>query len=291
MIVRAALLVLGMALVGLGLPRVDHTRTARSIDNALLFLPDGREMDLAATGQEEALADLLWARAVLTFGERWGADQSAEWVEWMHRMVLVVTELDPHWRTPYFYGSSLMRVLGDVDASDEILRRGFRELPNDPFFPFSLGMNCYVYREDPGCAARWFEVAATKPGAARWVAGAAARMREDAGDRRAAIAYLERSVAEATTEEARADSLWQLGRLRHNDIVDAWTPACRAFAAELGRPPTSAEEFARWAGRPLPSNPRGDEWVVGADGIVRSEAAERERVRRLRQAEWKLAGR
>lgn len=284
------LLLAGAGLVGVGLPRVDHTRHARSIDNALLFLPNGREVELAATGQEEAIADLLWARAVLTFGERWGKDQSAEWVEWMYRMVLVVTELDPGWRTPYFYGSALMRVLGDVDASDEILSRGHAALPEDPFFPFSMGMNCYVYRDDAACAARWYEIAASKPGAARWIAGAAAKMREDAGDRSAAIAYLENVLRSNPSPEVRTDSQWQLDRLRHNDIVDAWAPACRAFAAQNGRPPRSVAELELYAGAPMPPNPRGDAWVIGHDGLVRSAAAEGERVRRLRKAEWKLAG-
>lgn len=279
----APVLALAAALaVGAALPAVDATRTARSIDNALLFLPEGRQLRMAATGQEELLSDVLWMRAVLTFGERWGSDTSTAWPEWMKRMVLVVTELDPSWRTPYFYGGALLRVIGDLEGSNEVFRRGHEALPDDFFFPFSLGMNAFVYGGRPGEAARWLEVASGLPDAPRWIAGAAAKMRADAGDRRAAVAYLEGVVRDTDREEVRADAEAQLGRLRHDDLVDAWTPLCRQFEAERGRRLQTPDELAAYAGRPLPPNPRGDAWTVGADGVVRSERAEAERVRRAR---------
>jgi len=279
-------LVAGSTLVGVALPAVDHTREARTIDNALLFLPSGRQLHLVSSGQAEVLADLLWVKAVLTFGERWERTSDTTWVTWLERMVETVNTLDPHWRTPYFYGGMVLRVVDRIDASDAVFRRGADALPDDWFFPFSMGMNAYLYRDDTAEAARWVERAAPLPEAPLWLPALAAEFRQRSGDRSNAIAYLEEVKARTTLPEVRADADRQLARLHHNGLVDAWAPACRDFRAQVGRPLASVEEFERVFGRALPANPRGGDWIVGRDGVVRDAVAERERRNRRLRDEW-----
>lgn len=275
---------LGAALAAVAQPRADATRTPRGERAAVLFAPDGATLRVAASGFHEVAADVLWFRAALVFGERYQADPDPAWTEVFARTVLAVTELDPTWRTPYFYGGSLLRVLGNIEASDEVFRRAVEHRPDDWYFAFSLGMNEYLYRDDPRAAAAWFERAAALPKAPAWYAAAAAAMRHAAGEREPAIRYL-RDVLQRTESPAiRADTERQLGRLLHNQLVDGWEGACKAWRVANGRRLERPEDLAR-LGFTLPPNPRGDAWVVGLDGVVRSAESEADRLGKVRNAE------
>jgi hypothetical protein len=269
---------------------VDTTRHARAIDDALLFVPEPAELRLAATGFEEPLASLFWVRTVLVFGERYDTARGGAWTEWLHRMVSAVNTLDPTWRTAYFYGGTLLRVVGDIEGSDAVFTEATRNLPDDPFFPFSLGMNAYLYRDDPATAGVFIGQAALLPGAPSWYAAAAAAMTARSGARDAGIDYLERVRATTDNPAIREDAERQLGRLRHAALVDGWTDACRRYRDEHGAPLPSPQALSE-LGIVLPENPRGDAWIVGSDGVVRSEGAEEERRKRARRDEWHLVGR
>jgi tetratricopeptide (TPR) repeat protein len=280
------------AAVAAAQPAVDATRVQRQLAQRLLFVPDGRALRIASSGFAEPAASVLWIRIVLVFGDRFeeGVLQP-EWSEWLRRTLAATYELDPHWRTPYYYGGLMLRVLGDIDGSDAVFLRATDALPNDWFYPFQLGMNHYLHRDDPDEAARWIAEAARRPGAPRWYAAVAAAMRERHGDRDAAVAYLEGILASNPDPANRAYAEDKLGRLRHNALVEGWEATCRAFRVASGRRLESPDELATLLGAPLPPSPRGDAWVVGLDGVVRSEGAERDALRRERRLEWEHAGR
>ena len=71
----------GGAMASGAMPEVDRTRAPRAVDEALVFVPDGRTVRIAATGQEEPLSNIFWVRAVLIFGERWDGGQAGEWTD------------------------------------------------------------------------------------------------------------------------------------------------------------------------------------------------------------------
>lgn len=286
--VLASVALLGALLTAVAQPRVDDTRLARTSASILLFAPDGEQLRLVASGFEEVFADVLWSRAVLIFGERFGDERASDWNEWFRRTVEAVVVLDPRWRTPHMYGGALLRVLGDVEGSNAIFEHGSEHLPHDATFPFSRGMNAYLYEDDPETAAKWLEEASRRPNAPAWYAAGAAAMRHRAGASDAAIRYLREQIGTTDDDAVRAEATRQLGRIVHDRLVDTWEDACRAFRAENGRLLASPDELAARLGRALPENPRGDAWIVGADGVVRSAAAERERLRRARMGEWDL---
>lgn len=267
-------------------PQIDATRVARIRAGKLEFVPDGRQLRVAATGFEEVVADLLWVRTVLAFGE-WTAGEARFSTEWLKRNIRAVTELDPKWRTAYFYGGITLRVVKDLDGSDEVFRRGAEALPDDPFFPFSIGMNAYLYRDDVEAAAEWVAKAAVLPGAPSWYPAAAAGMRHREGDTAAAIHYLEGVLASTSSKAVRRDTERKLAEVRHHQLVASWAEACAAWRTRNGRP-LPAPEALRELGFSLPANPMGDAWVVGADGVVRGAAAEARRVEKARAAELLL---
>jgi hypothetical protein len=268
-------------------PRVDGTRRQRGVDDGLEQAPDPRTVRAIASGFEEPLAHVLWMRAVLEFGTRYGGTVAPEFSSWLATCVEAINVLDPKWRAPYSYMVGSFRALGDIDASDVVLERARVAFPDDYWFPFSQGMGAYLYRDDPEAAARFLSEAADLPGAPEWYRAAAGAMHEKKGRREAAIRYLEEQLEETLSPQQRASVLRKLAAVRHDALVDQWDEACRAAYAQRGLPLASPGALAS-LGFSLPENPRGDAWVVGRDGVVRSEGAELERRRAARASERRL---
>lgn len=284
-LVLGASAVLGAAVVAIAQPHADATRRARAEDKTLVFAPNGPMIRATSLDQHEPTADVLWIRSVLVFGDHWKRDPDPTWIAWLRGTILAVVDLDPTWRSPYFYGGSLLRVLGDIDGADAVFSRGADALPDDGYFAFSVAMDHYIYREDPTLAAEWMERAATAPKGGRWYAAAAAALRSHGGDRDGAIAYLEAQRNAAPSEPELADIDTQLGRLYHDRLAEGFLPACEAYRELHGHPPPDPESLFSWARTPVPPNPRGDAWQIGNDGCVRSVGAEESRLRKLRKAE------
>lgn len=284
---QAALLLFGTAAMLQAQPRADETRLRRAAEQVVAFAPDGAQVRMVASGFEEPLADLFWVRAVLLFGEQLSNDAPGHWREWFRRTIEAVTSLDPTWRTPYYYGGTLLRVLGDIDGSDLIFTRAIENRPDDYFFPFSLAMNAYLYREDTATATMWMDHAARLPGAPTWYAGAAAGMHKRGGDRKAAMAYLQDVLRTTDNPAIAEEARGQIARMVHDELVDGWTEACLAHLATTGAPLSSPEAIAS-LGIALPENPIGAAWVVGGDGVVRSAGAEEKRAGKARRAELSI---
>ncbi len=290
-IVLTAVSILGVALAAWAQPRADTTRHARNLAQARVFLPDPSTTKLAASGFENALASLIWLRAGLVYGAEVevGGRAPPDLPPWFEGMVHTANALDPRWRTPYFYGGLLLRAAGDLPASDRILEAGAAAFPQDWFFPANRAMNAYLHEDDPGAAATWMARAAELPGAPFWYRASAAGMKEKSGERAGAIRFLEEELAATTDPYVRQDMERSLHRLRHNALVAGWEDACRA-AARAGHRLRQPQELAA-LGFTLPENPRGDDWVVGRDGVVRSATSELERARRAALAERALVAR
>lgn len=287
---RAHLLVLVLAgggVAAVAQPRADASRVPRAIDDALIFLPRPDTIRVAASGFDETVADFLWIRAVLLFGDRFDSDRSQAWRLWLAGMLTTISTLDPAWPSVYHYGGAMLRVVGEVDASSTLFQRCTEAIPDDGWCAFSLGMNHYLYRKDVAEAQRWIHEASQKPGAPGWWSSAAARMTSSTGAIGTAIDYVDSQLAEARTDAEREFLTLQKQRLQHDQLVEGWTETCLRYRDEHGEPLPSVEALVA-LGVEVPANPRGGEWVVGRDGVVRGEGAERERRRRVRAEERRL---
>lgn len=287
MLLRLLLVPVTFALaVAIG-PRIDASRGSRGIDDGLDQAPDPRTIRAVASGFEEPMAHLLWTRAVLEFGSRYGGAPEPEFSAWLARCIEAINALDPQWRAPYSYMVGSFRALGDIESADAVLVRAREAFPEDFWFPFSQGMSAYLYRGDPETAAGFLSEAAALPGAPAWYRAAAAGMHEKKGRREAAIHYLEEQLDDTLSPKQRESLLRKLASVRHDQVVEQWEDACRAYFQEHGTPLASADALAG-LGFVLPENPRGDAWIVGNDGVVRSEGSEDERKRTAQLAERRL---
>jgi hypothetical protein len=108
----------------------------------LLYVPPPQRIEGLAVGYREALADLLWIRAVLLAGDpRQGGD-----IVFLTRHLDAISTLAPRFLRPYQWGSVFIiyaRASLDRDTVDRALaysRRGLAQYPEDPDLLFSTGM-------------------------------------------------------------------------------------------------------------------------------------------------------
>ncbi|MEL6343842.1 MAG: hypothetical protein AAFV53_11965 [Myxococcota bacterium] len=248
----------------------DQHRNLSESDRRIL-VPSAEAIDVATLGYSSLFADLYWIRAVLVFSKLYSA-KSAEDILWLDAMLDTVSTLDPKWRTVYFHGGSMLRVVGAYDESDQLFLAGHRNLPNDPYFPFSIGMNAYLYHKDYQKAAKYFQIAAKMPDAPAWYAAAAAGMMNEGGQRRTAIIYLRQQFETASSEEVRESLRYKLTLLLHEEFVEHIDQQRQAFIAEYGRDIGSLDELGE-----LPPDPFEVGWIIAPDGKIRS-AQEEERL-------------
>jgi hypothetical protein len=280
---RSALLLTGAVVFGALANRAhratDEGRFAARRAQMAEYQPNGEALKVAALGQPTLLADAMWVRAVLQFTDVMDGSQ-VDGTRWLQATLDAVTSLDPGWRTPYFYGGVFMRVLGDIDGSDRVFEAGMSALPADPFFPFSIGMNAYLHRGDSDVAAEMMKHAATLPGAPVWYGAAAASFIEQRGQRAAAVRYLDEELGRTTNPAVRASLESRRAGLIHDELCEKLEELVARFTAEVGRAPRAISELGE-----LPPDPYGVGWVLGPDGVVRSEHVDESLARAARTDE------
>jgi hypothetical protein len=265
----------------------DEHRHSTDIDTELLFLPSPATFQLATMGFHEPVADLLWVRAVLLFGERHGSDPDPRWGAWLAGMIEAIAALDPGWKTPYHYGGTMLRSIEAVDASDHIFELGAEAFPDDAYFPFSLGMNHYLLRGDAPTAVVWIEEAAGRPNAPNWYRVAAAGLLAKQDMRPVAIRFLEEQ-RETTTDPAILEMIeGRLTKLHHDHWVDTFEQVRARYRQRFGADIIEPADLEK-LGLTLPPDPYGERWIMGADGVLRSSAREREEAQKARDAERSL---
>lgn len=277
---RPTLVALAVLLCGAGLAhtaqrRVDPLRRASTAGQAMLFAPDGATLRVGALDYHVHLADLMWVRTALSFGERFGTStQDEAWARWFAISARAVSELDPAWRTPYVYGGTMLRVMGLLDESTAMFEAGFRALPHDFSLPFSVGMNHYLYGQDPDTAARWLRVASEIEGAPEWYAVAALAFQERKYERQQAIHFLRDELSGTTDPNLRAALEQRLNGLMHDEMAEQLTRMAAELAQARGREVKDpAELVAARRLEALPPDPLGARWIVDVDSQIRSQTA------------------
>lgn len=111
-------------------------------DESLLYLPPAERLGPLSLGYKEALADLIWLRAVIFAG----TGKQGEKIDWLRRYVNTINHLAPTFRQPYQWGSVVTIYSGRdidqsmIDQSVQILKDGLSHFPEDHEMLFTLGM-------------------------------------------------------------------------------------------------------------------------------------------------------
>jgi hypothetical protein len=184
-------------------------------------------LKLVALRYREALADLLWVRALLYFGISHELDRAPRHIDLHMEAVLA---LDPHFERAYRTAAGLSRYRpvpkrAALERAIEFLVRGAERFPEQWRFPFFIGAH---YLEMPArspaertrlrlMAADWVQRAAllgAGRGAPDWLANLAATVRTEEGQREIALRYLEEMLLTAPDEATRAQVRAKILQLR-----------------------------------------------------------------------------
>lgn len=137
----------GAGLAHWGQQRRDEVRWEKAGEERLGFLPPGETFRWLSLGFDIQISDWVWLKTVLLFGDYdLGVDDS-NLQDWLERSLNVSMQLDPEWHTLYSYGGLMLKVVGDIDASNRLLRNSLEEFPQDHYFAFSLAANHFLQGE------------------------------------------------------------------------------------------------------------------------------------------------
>jgi hypothetical protein len=157
-----------VAVVAAGVAVMAHAgaRQARpyEADASDPIAPSAGVLRVASLGRPTLAASVLWMQVGAQFAETEDL-VDPETSRWIHQSVLTCGELDPDWAAPWIFGAMMLERQGDVDAHEDVLRRAMDRWPDEPWFPFTLGMSRYRNRGDATGAIGWIERAAAIPGA------------------------------------------------------------------------------------------------------------------------------
>lgn len=112
-------------------------------DRDTLYLPAPHHMVRMSNGYREALADLVWVRALIFAGEHFGYAEP----RWVERYVDTINALAPNFRRPYLWGGVTAIYSGAekierpaVDLATRIYRSGLERFPEDHQLLYHFGM-------------------------------------------------------------------------------------------------------------------------------------------------------
>lgn len=111
-------------------------------DQDVLYLPPAEHLAPMSLGYTEALADLIWIRAVIFAGDRVGATNYT----WITEYLEAIHSLSPQFRRPYAWGGVAFIYSGEnidramVDRAIALYERGLEHYPEDHELLFAAGM-------------------------------------------------------------------------------------------------------------------------------------------------------
>ena len=140
----AALLLTGLiGLTSLMHGRVDQRRAELPAEQDIAVLPTPRTLEAMSLGYREALADLVWIRALVFAGEQLAQTDAAM----VGRYVDGITTLAPRFHRPYLWGGITAIYGGSgridrpmVEQAARIYRAGLRQFPRSHQLLYALGM-------------------------------------------------------------------------------------------------------------------------------------------------------
>lgn len=109
----------------------------------LLYLPAPSHLRTMSVGYREALADLIWIRALIFAGSHIGDEQ----ITWSDNYVEAITHLAPRFHRPYLWGGITAVYSGSAQVDREMVERaaalyrtGLEQFPESHELHYTLGM-------------------------------------------------------------------------------------------------------------------------------------------------------
>uniref|UniRef100_A0A7C4U793 Tetratricopeptide repeat protein n=1 Tax=candidate division WOR-3 bacterium TaxID=2052148 RepID=A0A7C4U793_UNCW3 len=114
----------------------------KDINTELLYFPKGENVKYIVSGFNNLLADLLWIRGAVYYGDekiRGGK------FEYLYHIYDIITSLDKRFLNGYIFGSFFINYqLKNLKLAIQLLDKGIRELPDEWVLHFYKGFMYYI---------------------------------------------------------------------------------------------------------------------------------------------------
>jgi len=200
------------------------TRPAAATANPVVFVPSSSVYKHLPPSAKATLADVYWLTTIQYYGEHLKSDHR---LDSLPAMVRLVTDLSPHFKEAYFFGSFAMIDVGQPGVAYALLSKGFAANPDDWRFPAYLGFFAYTYASGAhkaAVAAQWYAAAARLPGAPPFVSRLAAELAAKANDKQTAIdlwtqVYIQGDKYQRQKAVSALDKLLPAGKIAREKAV------------------------------------------------------------------------
>jgi len=188
---------------------------------------------------------------------------------WLYSNLQVVTDLDPYFEDPYYFGNAVLTWnTGMFNQANKLLQKGTDARTWDWQLPFFIGFNKFYFLNESKGGADYLLIAAKRPGASPYLPALAARLYNSAGRTENAIAFLltfwenERDARIRKNYEIRIDALRKILFLEK---------AVTAYKKKTGRLPQNLNILVE-AGliREIPQDPYGGTFYIDKDGSIKT---------------------
>lgn len=229
--------------------------------------PDPLVLQILALGDPLSAADLTWLETTNYFGGQDGAEQ---WYARLSGLLNAIVSLDPEFEYAYLFGgNALSSSISGVDAADDILERGLKHFPKNWRFPFYIGLNAYIFRDDYKRAGQFIGQAAGYPGAPSFLAAFSTRLLASSGDcdesMRMVQSLLQKSkdkVVQKNLQERQRYLVWEC----NYQILEQVN---QQYQKQKNTLPKSINAFVQSGILPkIPADPYGGHWSIDPDGKI-----------------------
>ena len=153
---RRVLVVLVVLACAAGVVAYQVTRPDRAPANPKVFVPSPKFFQDFSPSFRTSIADAYYLMMVQYYGEHVNGDGK---LDSLPAMADLVTSLSPHFTRAYLFSAFALIDAGRPDAGYALLKKGFKENPDDWHFPAYLGF--FAYRYGSGETRTWRRPAGT----------------------------------------------------------------------------------------------------------------------------------
>ncbi|UCD86024.1 MAG: hypothetical protein JSU92_07470 [Deltaproteobacteria bacterium] len=153
-----------------------------------MTLPRGDYLKIAVLGYDQIAADFYWLKTIQYIGDK---QRKISGYPMVYPLVDLVTDLDYRFDYAYQVAGVLLAIYDrNIEKSNIILEKGFKNVPGVWQIPMYLGFNHFFFLKDYLRAAKYIEIAASLPGRPTYLPLLAARLYSEAKDPMAGIEFL-----------------------------------------------------------------------------------------------------
>lgn len=183
----------------------------RSVENTIRYLPEPEVMKIASFGYDDMVADALWLKLVLYYGENRKGQHSLTFFE---QLAKTIVTLDPYFLEGYrFPALVISQDMGNPEEGINFLQLGMQAMPEEWWLPFEAGFIEYVTAMNDEEAFHWFKRAADVPNAPEFPRQFAAFVGGRAGELQVSL-VLYKAIAKTTSDKyQREDALKKVKQL------------------------------------------------------------------------------